>query len=143
MEDLLNQVLVIVRPDSLGDIFIYIIFFLSLVMLVVVPEKNETSLYLVFAVILFCIVDLLRQTGDFPVPETDNCGFLTFLLHVGMGAFPWIAAGMTRRQGKKGGMAIPVGGLLGLIGFVYAFGAFALPGLFYPGTPPCPIWATF
>jgi hypothetical protein len=128
----MDAILNILRPDSIGDFIIYTIFFLSLVLLVVIPEKNETPLYIVFGIIFLCVVDLLRtQTNNFPIAGFDNKGFGTFLIHIAMGIAPFIVAGMVRKHGRKGGSVIPIGLLMGFIGVLYALGSFFNPELFY------------
>lgn len=129
MEDILN----ILRPDTLADYFIYGIFLLSLIATAVIPEKNDQASYLMFAVMFCAILDLLRQQGaNFPIPGFDNQGFATFLIHVIMAIFPFIAAGAIRRRSRKqGALAVPICLLLGLIGTLYAIGSFLVPQTFY------------
>jgi len=128
-----NQFISLIQPNSLGDVFIYILFFGALIASGIMPEgKNSQPIYLMFAVIFCCVVDLLRgSVASFPIPGFDNEGFGTFILHIMMGVFPFIAAGMARTEGRKGGLAVPVLILMGLIGTVYAFGSFVAPDAFY------------
>jgi hypothetical protein len=119
----------LLRPGSLADIFIYAIFFTALGVLFTMPEKNEIPLYLVFAVIFACIVDLMRMRvqangGRFPIPGADAKGFFTFILHIAMAMIPFITAGMIRRRGRKGAASIPLAILGGIIGCLYAMLAF-------------------
>jgi hypothetical protein len=120
-------------PDSLGDIMIYVIFFCCIIQLVVTPEKNDTPQYLLFAVMAMCAIDLLRNAAgaSFPIDGFDNRGFGTFIMHIAMAIFPMVAGGMTRKQGRKGGMALPMGVLTGIIAGVYAIGAYAMTSSFY------------
>lgn len=140
--DLGQQIITVLRPDSVADLFIYLIFFLSIVALATIPEKNVTSPYLMYIVLLCCVIDLLRGGGGQGIPALmnlriggesllENKGFLTFLIHIIMFTFPLVAGGMVRRQGRKGGLALPLCLLVGLIGGLYSIGSFMVPTLFY------------
>lgn len=120
-------------PNSLADIMIYIIFFGCIIQLIATPEKNDTPQYLIFAVMAMCAIDLLREAAgsSFPIPGFDNKGFGTFIMHIAMALFPMVAGGMTRKQGRKGGFALPMGVLVGIIGGIYAIGAFSMTSTFY------------
>ena len=113
----------ILLPQNMADIFIYLIFFLSLLMLALIPEKSQQSSYLMFLVIFLAVIDKIRQaTNDLPIEGLDNAGFATLLVHVGMFVFPLIAAGLIRGPGRNDKRGVPVGILLGLIGGLYAVG---------------------
>lgn len=135
---MLDTIVELLRPDTIGDFFIYVIFFLSMLLLFVTPEKNDTPNYLTFIVLFACVLDLLRgnpsvqDTISIPEPwGLSDEGFFTYLLHIVMFVFPLIAGGMTRRKGRKGGAALPVALLIGLIAGVYAIGTFLAPDAFY------------
>jgi hypothetical protein len=129
---LAQQAIQQLRPDNLASIFIYLILILSLVAVALMPEKSVNSQYIMFVVVFFSIVDLLRGDGrSFPVPGFNDTGFATFLIHVGMFALPLIAGGMVRRTSRKGGAALPLCLLVGLIGGIYAVGSFITPPTFY------------
>lgn len=131
----MESFLEIVRPSSLADIFIYLTFFMTLIMLAVMPEKNEQPQYMLFATVFLCIIDLVRNvpgaSATFPLPGFDNRGFGTFLIHITMALLPMIAGGMSRKQGRKGGAVLPIGLLTGLIAGIYAIGSFAAVNAFY------------
>jgi hypothetical protein len=121
----MDQIGNILRPDTVAAIFLYILFFLGLVLLFVIPEKNETPQYLVFGMVFLVIVDFLRaRSTDFPIPGSDNQGFFTFLIHIAIAIMPLIAGTMTRKQGRKGGAALPVGLLTFFIGATFAILSF-------------------
>lgn len=133
---ILEQVWQLVRPDSIGDVFIYTIFIGTIVNLSTMPDGNDFPQYLMFGVIFFCIIDLLRSAPGFPIPGTDDEGFVTFIIHVGMFVFPWIAAGATRtRRGaggvSKGGPSVIFAVLTGVIGALYSVLSFLLPQVTY------------
>lgn len=129
----MDQVMTILRPDTLAAIFLYILFFLGLALLLVIPEKNETPQYLVFAFIFIVVVDFLRARDPrgFPIPGSTHNGFFTFMIHLLIAILPLIAGAMTRKQGRKGGAALPVGLLTAFIGGVYAVMAFLPPYFVY------------
>lgn len=121
----------ILLPQNFADIFIYAIFFLSLLMLFFIPEKSQQSTYLMFLVLFLAMVDKIRQaTNDLPIEGLDNAGFATLLIHVGMLVFPLMAAGLIRGRGRHDKRGVPVGILIGLIAGLYAVGTI------YEGTRP-------
>lgn len=133
MEDLGQQILAVLSPKSLADYFIYLIFILSIVASATIPEKNVQAPYLMYVVLLFCVIDLLRgNNGEgVPIPGFDNEGFATFMIHIAMFAFPLIAAGLIRREGRKGGLAVPMCLLAALFGGIYAVMSFLSPAALY------------
>lgn len=129
---MIDDVIAILRPETLGDLFIYISFLGALIATALIPEKNDGPMYLMFIVMFMAVIDLLRGDGSaLPIDGFDNQGFGTFIIHIAMGILPFIAAGMVRRKGRKGGAAAPFMIMLGFIGVVYAIGAFAVPDAFY------------
>lgn len=113
----------ILLPQNFADIFIYLIFFLSLLMLFFIPEKSQQSMYLMFVVLFFALVDKIRQaTTDLPIEGLDNAGFATLLIHVGMFVIPLMAAGLIRGRGRNDKRGVPIGILIGLIAGLYAVG---------------------
>lgn len=113
----------ILLPHNIADIFIYLVFFLSLLMLALIPEKSQQSNYLMFFVIFLTVIDKIRQsTNDLPIEGLDNKGFATILVHVGMFVFPLMAAGLIRGAGRKDKRGVPVGILIGLLAGLYAVG---------------------
>lgn len=133
MEDLLNQIVVALRPETLGDFIIYAIFILSVGVMIFTPEKNDQANYLTWLVMFSCVIDLLRgNNGDImPIAGFDNTGFGTMILHVIMGIAPFIIAGIIRIRGRQNRLARPLAIVAGVIGSIYAIGSFAQPNLFY------------
>ena len=124
----------ILLPHNMADIFIYLIFFLSLLMTALIPEKSQQSQYLMFFVLFLAVIDKMRQaTTDLPIEGLDNAGFATLLIHVGMLVFPLMAAGLIRGQGRKDKRGVPVGILIGLLAGLYAVGTIfeGTRGIFY------------
>lgn len=141
MEDILRNL----EPTNLGNYMAYIIFFLSILALFLMPEKNTMPLYLTYAVIFAAAVDLLRGPqgelfSSFGAPlygggsgymGFGNQGFGTLMIHVAMGLLPFIAGAMIRRRGRQGRWAMPVEFIIGFIGAIYTVGAFMMPEMFY------------
>jgi hypothetical protein len=131
---MLDGILANLRPETLGDLFIYIIFIGGLISTLFIPEKNNQPLYLMFAVMFFAVLDLIRGDGTtLPIEGFSDDGFATYLIHIGMGILPFVAAGMVRFPPgrKKSGITIPFLILIGFIGALYAVGTFAVPDAFY------------
>lgn len=128
----MEMVINLIKPQSLADVFIYAIFFCVLGVLFTMPEKNEFPMYLLFAIIFCCIIDLMRtRVAKFPIPGADNKGFFTFIIHIGMSMLPFVTAGMIRRRGKKGAAAVPLSILAGIIACLYALLSFMTPDMLY------------
>lgn len=124
--EVFNQFLALVRPDSVGDIFIYTIFGIALISLFPMPDGNDSAQYLLFGVIFICIIDLLRGDGsNFAIPGFDNRGFGAFLIHVLNFVFFFITAGVVRGNTKQKAGPVPVLAVLGgIIALLYAAASF-------------------
>lgn len=131
--EVLNQVVEIIRPETMGDLFVYGIFLLSMLNLAFIPEKNDLPVYLHYAIILMCILDLLREGAALPIEGTGDTGFFTFMLHIGMFLAPMVSAGAIRLpKGKRGtNYSRMIAILVTMIAMLYAVGSFAQPALFY------------
>ncbi len=131
--EVLNQVVEIIRPETMGDLFVYGIFLLSMLNLAFIPEKNDLPVYLHYAIILMCILDLLREGAALPIEGTGDTGFFTFMLHIGMFLAPMVSAGAIRLpKGKRGtNYSRMIAILVTMIAMLYAIGSFAQPALFY------------
>lgn len=139
---ILEQAVAVLRPTSLGDFMVWGVFIFCIMTLVAIPEKNVVPPYLIYITMLACIIDLVRSAGGQALGNVNQFqiggesllgdrGFLTFLLHIIMFLFPIVAGAMTRKHGRKGGYALPLGLTTGIIGGMYAFGAFFLPNAIY------------
>ena len=128
-----QQFIAVVRPNSIGDIFIYSIFLLGFITLLPMPDGNDPAQYLTFGVILMCILDLLRGDGtNFPIAGADDRGFFTFMIHVLMFVFAFITAGVVRRNTKQKAGATPALAVInGLIAVMYAIASFIAPEVIY------------
>lgn len=132
-----NDILLNLRPDSIGDIFTYSILLLSVVTLFLLASGNSLSQYLIFGTLILGFVDLLRTglpnfanspTGD---PLFADTGFGTFILHVAMAILLASVAGAAKVRGRKGEAARPVAILATLVATGYTIASFVQPELIY------------
>ncbi len=137
-----QDLVTILRPDSLSDLMVYTVFILCILTLAAIPEKNVVPPYLIYVAMFCCVLDLVRGAGGNTVPFLNrfeiggenllsNRGFLTFMMHIIMCLFPMIAGAMTRKHGRKGGLALPLGLSAGIVAGMYVIGAFFLPNAVY------------
>lgn len=137
-----QDLVTILRPDSLSDLMVYTVLILCILTLAAIPEKNVVPPYLIYVAMFCCVLDLVRGAGGNTVPFLNrleiggesllsNRGFLTFIMHIIMCLFPMIAGAMTRKHGRKGGLALPLGLSAGIVAGMYVIGAFFLPNAVY------------
>lgn len=134
MEELLQQSLNALRPETLGDFMAYGVLILSFLGLIFLPDRNATASYFLLAAVLLSLIDLLRPGLVMRFDFLGNDDLPTFFIHVGMFLFPALAVGAAR-DGKggqrKAGLARMVGIIAAVIGVLYTIAAFAQPGLVY------------
>lgn len=145
MEGLIQSILEVLRPSSIGDIIIYLIIIILFVTTIVLPDKNDQANFFLLAALFASFLDLLRGSDGQLFAGTGaayfgggsgylgfgDSGFATLLLHVVMAIGPFIAAGLMRIRTRRGRMAVPLSILAGIIGSLYALGAFFAPETFY------------
>ncbi len=117
-----QQILDLLLPTSqtmIFDIMLYIIFFLSLIALFLMPDKNMVPTLLIAAVLLFAIVAKLSLGAIYgpgePIFQRTDFGML--VINAGMLTFPLIAVGLTRA--RKGAKSTPPAVLAALVAGVY------------------------
>ena len=120
-----QDIITLLLPGSgqvlVWSIFLYLIFFFSLILLLTMPDKNMLPTLLAATTMLFAIVAKLSVSatsvrGGKPIIASKDFGM--FVINVGMIVFPLIAVGMTRaRKNKTAGPAI----ITSLIAAVYFF----------------------
>lgn len=105
--------------NIIWSLFLYVIFFLSLITLFLIPDKNMIPTLLMAGLLLAVIIVKvsLAPTGQPVVPRT---GFAIFILNIAMGAIPFIVTGMVRARHGKNKVAPPAI-LAGIFGFTYFF----------------------
>ncbi|MDX1992656.1 MAG: hypothetical protein SF029_09710 [bacterium] len=117
------------------DILLYAIFFLSLVNMFLIPDKQLAVSLLNFTVILATVFAKVGVASIPGVPEVAHpnaiismCALPVLPLNAVIFIFPLLIAGMTRKSSKYAGTppSLFVGGLTGLIGGAYFFMSWAL-----------------
>ncbi len=106
------------------DIVLYVIFFLSLLTMTLLPDKNMVPTLLAAGVMLFAIIGKLSlaalQYGERPIMRKADFGM--YVINVGMLVFPLIAVGLTRKtRSNQQVKSTPFAILAGLAGGVYFF----------------------
>ena len=126
MEQLLHDIGGILAVRDVWDVFIYVMFFMTLLTMILIPDKNMQPTTLMTIVLLLTIVDKVRphDGGAFLIEGFDNGGFGTEIIHMGMAILPYIAGALVRGRTQKERRAMPVGILTGVIGSVYAIAFF-------------------
>ena len=117
-----QQIIDLLMPTSqtmLFDIMLYIIFFLTLIALFLVPNKNMVPTLLIAASMLFAIVAKLSLgaiygPGD-PIFQRTDFGML--VINAGMFTFPLVAVGLTRT--RKSAKSTPPAVLAALVAGAY------------------------
>lgn len=133
-QQLFAQFLTTIRPDSIGDIIIYVIFFLTLITSVLIPDGNGRASNLCYGTMALCAADLLFGQRAFISGGNSELALLAYVAHVGMFILPAITAGSIRIRDKKGRASIPLSALTALIGLVYLIASFANPAAIYART---------
>ena len=120
-----QQILQLFAPGTgqqiIWSFFLYLVFFLSLITLFLIPDKNMLPTLMMACVLLFCVVaklSIMRPGTVFPT--SDRFSFGVFTMNVAIAVFPFIVAGMIR-SGKQKSKAQAPAIFAGLIGMVYWF----------------------
>jgi Na+/H+ antiporter NhaD/arsenite permease-like protein len=133
-QELFGQFLTTIRPDSIGDIMIYAVFFLTLLTSVMIPDGNDRATNLSYGVMVLCVADLLVLQQAFRSGGNSEMALLGYVAHVGMFILPAITAGSIRVREKKGRASIPLAAVTALVGLIYLVASFANPGQIYATT---------
>lgn len=81
------------------SLFLYVIFFLALITLFQVPDKNMVPTLLIAGVLMAALVVKLNIGSDYELMGEKDFG--PFVLNAAMLSLPLIAAGMTRKTKQK------------------------------------------
>lgn len=125
MQITVNEILALLGPargELLWNILLYANFFLALISLTIMPDKNLRSTLLVTAVLLCAVVvKLSLSVGPRQAPIIGKCDFGMLVLNAIMLAFPLLAAGLVRTR-KRTYVFLPLilGGVAGGI-FFFAY----------------------
>lgn len=117
------------RPDTLGDILIYMVFLIALITTFLLADGNNMAGNLLYGTIVLALFNLTVGPEWYRSSDLYTKAFPAFVARVGMFLLPFIAAGAARSRKNKGKAALPLAVVAGVIGLVYAIGAFALPEL--------------
>lgn len=116
-QDILRLLALGEGQNAIWSVFLYIVFFLGLITLLLIPDKNMIPTLLTGAVLLMAVVAKVSLASAEPVFARRSFGMM--MINVGMAALPFMVAGMVRSyrsRSKAQGPAI-VGGLIGLVYF--------------------------
>lgn len=102
------------------DIMLYLIFFLSLVSMMLIPDKQLQATMLNFIVLLLAVLSKVMVAPEGPIRPTD---FPVLLFNAGMFVLPLLIAGMVRSANKYAGTpkALFTSIITGLLGGGYFF----------------------
>ena len=117
-QDILRLLALGEGQNIIWSLFLYIIFFLGLICLLLMPEKNMTATLLIGAVLMMAVVAKVSLASDDPILTRRSFGMM--IINVLMGVFPIIVAGMVRSgkvKSKVQGPAI----ITGIFGIIYFF----------------------
>ena len=108
-------------PWLLFDILLYIIFFIGLVNMGIIPDKQLFASLLNFGVLGMAVVSklLVNYPKNDPIIREDDLA--TLVLNAGMFVVPLIIAGMVRSVKGKPSKAIYTSAFMGLLGGAYFF----------------------
>lgn len=114
------------RPETLADILVYLVFFIALLTTFLLPDGNDMAGNLLYATMILALFNI--TVGVEWYEDTDIVRALTaFVARVSMFLLPFIAAGASRSRKNKGKAALPLAIVAGVIGLIYTIGTFALP----------------
>lgn len=111
------------QPDGIGDIMIYLVFFLALLTTFFLADGNDMAGNLLYATMVLAIFNVTVGDEWYQMADITRA-FPAYAARVLMFLFPLIAAGAARSKKKKGKLAMPFSIVTGVIGMLYAVGAF-------------------
>lgn len=103
--------------DMIWSIFLYIIFFLALLTLFTMPDKNMVPTLLIAGVLLFTVIAKISLASNDPIFRRREFGMM--VLNVAIGVLPFIVAGMVRRGKVRRSNTQVLSILTGIFGTVY------------------------
>jgi len=108
--------------EMIWSIFLYLIFFIGLVVMMLIPEKQFFASMLNLGVIGLAILAKL-MVGDPGDPDTviSKCELPTLVINSGIFVLPFIIAGMVRPTKGKPSKAVMPAIIMGFLGGAYFF----------------------
>jgi hypothetical protein len=104
--------------DMIWSIMLYVIFFLGLITLFLIPDKNMFPTLLTATVLLLAVVAKVSLASSDPILRRREFGMM--IINVAMAVLPFIVAGMIR-SGKRPSKAPGPAVLGGIVGMIYFF----------------------
>jgi peptidoglycan/LPS O-acetylase OafA/YrhL len=117
LDDILQLLALGSGINALWSIFLYLVFFLALVTLFTMPDKNMVPTLLIAVVLLCSVVAKISLASSDPIFKQREFGMM--IINVAMGVLPFIVAGMIRRGKTRRTTAVPLAIFTGIIGTVY------------------------
>ncbi len=114
------------RPETIGDILLYVVFFLVLITTFTLADGNDMASYLLYGTMILALFNLTvgQQWENDQSGGVYSKAFIVFGSQVALFLLPWVAAGAARSKKKKGKAAIPLSILAGVVGMVFVVGNF-------------------
>lgn len=116
-QDILDLLALGTGMDLVWSIFLYVVFFLALITLFMMPDKNMVPTLLIAAVLLFAIIAKVSLASPDPILRRREFGFM--IINVMMGVLPFIVAGMIRVGKTRRASAQVPAILTGIFGSIY------------------------
>lgn len=117
LDDILSLLALGTGIDALWSIFLYIIFFLALLTLFTMPDKNMVPTLMIATVLLCAVIAKISLASNDPIFNQREFGMM--IINIVTGVFPFIVAGMIRRGKTRRTTAVPLSVFTGVIGTVY------------------------
>lgn len=125
VQPLITDFLANLAPHTLGDVLIYLVFFISLITTFLLADGNNMAGNLLYATIVLAIFNLVVGSDWFYNSNDIVEAFSAYVALIAMFLLPLVAAGAARARKGKGKLAMPLAIVAGVIGMVHAVGAFA------------------
>lgn len=123
-----NAFLEVLRPETLGDILVYLVFFTALIATFALADGNNKASYLLYGTIILALFNLtVAAQWSSDTSGIYSRALIVYATQIGMVILPFIAAGAARVKKKKGGAAMPISLVAGVIAVVYVAGIFLVP----------------
>ena len=117
LDDILELLALGSGINALWSIFLYIIFFLALLTLFTMPDKNQVPTLMIAVVLLCAVIAKISIASNDPIFRQRDFGMM--IINIATGVLPFIVAGMIRRGKTRRTTATPLAIFTGLIGTVY------------------------
>jgi len=114
------------RPDTIGDILLYVVFFLALITTFALADGNDMASYMLYGTMILALFNLTvgQEWANDQSGGVYSKAFIVFGTQVALFLLPFIAAGSARSKKKKGKAALPLSILAGVVGMIFVVGNF-------------------